>query len=52
MPPAMVFAVVLLLILVLATAHILASERASLEPCERLGGGAEGIMAHVVEWRP
>lgn len=52
MPPRLIFTLVVLLLLVVMTAHILASERAATEACERPGhtGGAQpsGILQYVV----
>lgn len=42
MSPRLIFSLVVLLLLVVATAHVLASERAATEPCERGGSGRTG----------
>jgi hypothetical protein len=60
MPPRLVFVLVVFLLLVVVTAHVLASERAASEPCERAGhscftGGnpsqPDGILQYVVPMR-
>lgn len=50
MPPRLIFTLVVLLLLVVVTAHIFASERAATEPCERPGrpDAAGGILQYVV----